>query len=201
MGYLDYINKKHSRERRIQIIRNKVSGFVLLTIVFMLIFGLTLVMTFFLARAFTKMLKKASPGSSIISDNELEYGGFVINVTNSPYGQQGDQVVPSILMSETMVTASPKPNRANFTHDHQAIDLITKTMRQTLRDTIKKTNITRHGLEKLSPFLTKVLNSTITENIRVLTKATTVDGVVNEERIEEEEDTDEHYIELIDELN
>ena len=57
MGYLDYINKKHNKERRLQIIKNKISGFILLTIVFLMVFGLAMIMTFFLTNAITKIIK------------------------------------------------------------------------------------------------------------------------------------------------
>jgi hypothetical protein len=50
MGYLDYINKKHNKERHIQKVRNKVSGFVLLTLVFLMIIALCLIMVFFLTK-------------------------------------------------------------------------------------------------------------------------------------------------------
>lgn len=51
MGYLDYVNKKHNKERHIQKVRNKISGFVLLTLVFLMIFSLGLVMSVFLTKA------------------------------------------------------------------------------------------------------------------------------------------------------
>lgn len=57
MGYLDYINKKHNKERRIQLIRNKISGFVLLTLVFLMVFGLAMIMFFCLTNALAKILK------------------------------------------------------------------------------------------------------------------------------------------------
>jgi hypothetical protein len=63
MGYLDFINKKHNRERRLQTIRNKISGFVLLTMVFMMVFGLALIMTFSLTRELTKIINNKTQNS------------------------------------------------------------------------------------------------------------------------------------------
>lgn len=40
LDYLDYVNKKHNHDRHIQIIRNKISGFILLTSVFLIILSL-----------------------------------------------------------------------------------------------------------------------------------------------------------------
>lgn len=200
MGYLDYINKKHSRERRMQIMRNKVSGFVLLTIVFLLIFGLSLVMTFFLARAFTKMLKKAAT-----TDNNNDDYSFILNSTNLPSlnaNGGGDQLVPSILMSETMVTASPSRRRGNMTVDYVNMEQIMRAIKLTLREQIKKTNITRWALEKLSPHLAKMIGTTIAESIR-LTQIESGDGRVNKETVEppNADETDEHYLDFIDEFN
>lgn len=173
MGYLDYINKKHNRERRIQIIRNKVSGFVLLTIVFLLIFGLTLVMTFFLGRAFTKMLKKnaRNAGQHSIDDS-------LISTTNSPlYGDNSNEnIIQTMLGSEHMITASSAKtlNDSNFNKlnnntktstqnptliDEQFLEDIKQSLRQMIKDEMKKRNITRVGVETLY----KLLSLTIME--------------------------------------
>lgn len=172
MGYLDYINKKHNRERRIQIIRNKVSGFVLLTIVFLLIFGLTLVMTFFLGRAFTKMLKKSARNAAAQNiDNSL------ISTTNSPlYGDNSNEnIIQSMLGSEHMITASAKTlNDSNYNRlnnntktstknptliDEKFLEDIKQSLRQTLKDEMKKRNVTRVGVETIY----KLLSLTIME--------------------------------------
>ena len=59
MSYLDYINKKHNKERKTQERRNKISGFVLLTLVFLMIFGLGLIMFYCLTDALAHILKKS----------------------------------------------------------------------------------------------------------------------------------------------
>jgi hypothetical protein len=69
MGYLDYINKKHIKERRTQIIRNKISGFVLLTLVFLLVLSLGLIMIYCLTDALAHIIKTHKNRSSSINDN------------------------------------------------------------------------------------------------------------------------------------
>lgn len=102
MGYLDYINKKHNRERRIQIIRNKISGFVLLTLVFLLIFGLALVMTFCIGKAFSKMLNKKTINTT----------GTMISTTTAAASSINGYDVESALGSEKMITQhSEQTNR------------------------------------------------------------------------------------------
>lgn len=183
MGYLDYINKKHNRERRIQIIRNKVSGFVLLTIVFLLIFGLTLVMTFFLGRAFTKMLKKSArnAASQNIDDS-------LISTTNSPlYGDNSNEnIIQNMLGSEHMITASAKKlNDSNYNRlnnntstknptliDEQFLEDIKQSLRQTLKDEMKKRNVTRVGVETLY----KLLSLTIMEIMKQPNQSLTQDN-------------------------
>lgn len=215
MGYLDYINKKHNRERRIQIIRNKISGFVLLTIVFLLIFGLSLVMTFFLGRAFTKVLKKKTIASYEV--NELIFSKNNSTSTLSPFSSN---LVPSILQSEHMVTAPTKPaytktNNTVSLSDAQSCELIKQTLRTTLLDLIKRTNLSRVGMENLARDLTKnFFNSTIVEmlntnqpslstvsDLGAINGDIKVDGVNNLIEEVEEEETSSHYFELIDELN
>ncbi|CAF0919779.1 unnamed protein product [Brachionus calyciflorus] len=72
MGYLDYINKKHTRERRIQTIRNKISGFILLTTVFLLIFGLAMLVLFSLTNVLAKTDMGKLSRSPITSEKEPE---------------------------------------------------------------------------------------------------------------------------------
>lgn len=78
MGYLDYINKKHTRERQIQTIRNKISGFILLTLVFLMIFGLALVMTFCLTKIITSSASVNAPILPSTTSTNTK------NFTNSP---------------------------------------------------------------------------------------------------------------------
>jgi hypothetical protein len=74
MGYLDYINKKHTKERHIQKVRNKISGFVLLTLVFLMIVALCLVMFFFLTKTiiFTQVITSSSFYNRNASNNTTE---------------------------------------------------------------------------------------------------------------------------------
>lgn len=200
MGYLDYINKKHNRERRIQFIRNKVSGFVLLTIVFLLILGLALIMTFVLGRALTKMFKKSSTLS------------FTYNATSSPFS--GDYLVPTILQSEHMVTAmknndndnnnnNPNINNKNtptlvLLSDEQACEIIKKNLSRNFKELAKRTNISRAGLDKLVRQLNvKFFNSTIIEILasRETSNQVDIDAIKSTQTIEE--DTEYHYIEYV----
>jgi Fe2+ transport system protein B len=66
LGYLDYINKKHTRERQIKVIRNKISGVVLLTLVFCMVFGLSIIMSIYLVKSLTGIMKVRSDSSKII---------------------------------------------------------------------------------------------------------------------------------------
>lgn len=194
MGYLDYINKKHNRERRIQIIRNKVSGFVLLTIVFMLILGLTLVMTIFLARAFGKMLNKTDDSNGALAKS-------IVNTTTSPLS--GYVIVSSILKSEYMVTKPAKISRNNTLEqltDEQLAEYIKPFLRQTFKELAKtkRINIGRAGLERFCGQFGRVFNATIID----LTRAP-VTTVTSQEpsKDEKEELSDHHYLDFIDELN
>ena len=58
LGYLDHINKKHTKERQRQAIRNKISGVVLLALVFFVVFGLGIVMSIYLVKSLTHVIKQ-----------------------------------------------------------------------------------------------------------------------------------------------
>jgi hypothetical protein len=57
LDYLEYLNEKHTRERQLRSIRNKVSGVVLLTIVFIIIFGLGFFMSVYLVDSLINLKK------------------------------------------------------------------------------------------------------------------------------------------------
>ena len=65
LGYLDHINKKHTRELQIQAIKNKISGIVLLTVVFLMVFGLGVIMSIYLVKSLTDIMKQS--GNTISS--------------------------------------------------------------------------------------------------------------------------------------
>lgn len=67
LDYLDYINKKHNHDRHIQIIRNKISGFILLTGVFMIIFSLAILVFYSMSHVIAKSNELSSPNPSFIN--------------------------------------------------------------------------------------------------------------------------------------
>ena len=88
MGYLDFINKKHNRERRLQTIRNKISGFVLLMLVFLMVLSLAMVMTYSLTRELTKIITNKSNSRL----DSIEYkNNTIINIQqNNTINQKND---------------------------------------------------------------------------------------------------------------
>jgi hypothetical protein len=84
MGYLENVNDKHNKDRRIQKMRNKISGFVFLTLVFLLIIGLGLIMFIFLTTSLTRIFQKSVPSAQILnkaSSNKLQ--NSIINENNT----------------------------------------------------------------------------------------------------------------------
>lgn len=71
LDYLDYVNKKHNHDRNIQIIRNKISGFILLTAVFLIILTLA-VLVFY---SMTNVIG--------ISDGQFDQSSELINVSTA----------------------------------------------------------------------------------------------------------------------
>jgi hypothetical protein len=56
MGYLDFIKTKHVKQRRLQAIKNKISGFILLTVLFLFLIALGLVMAISLTKTISKVI-------------------------------------------------------------------------------------------------------------------------------------------------
>lgn len=77
LGYLDYINKKHMRERQLKVIRNKISGVVLLAIVFIMIFGLGIIISIYLVKSFADMMRSGNDYSKSSFSNSY----FELNQT------------------------------------------------------------------------------------------------------------------------
>ena len=85
LGYLDYINKKHTRQRQLQVIRNKISGVVLLTLVFVLVFGLGVIMSIYLVKSLTGVMKSNSEKTTSPSEQNkitVNNESFIHNIEN-----------------------------------------------------------------------------------------------------------------------
>ncbi|RNA28928.1 hypothetical protein BpHYR1_004675 [Brachionus plicatilis] len=91
LDYLDYINKKHNHDRHIQIIRNKISGFILLTGVFLIVFSLAILVFYSMTHVIAKSsdlvhrnpgfinlsVKKNTPNADIL---KIEIDFFLRNI-------------------------------------------------------------------------------------------------------------------------
>ena len=82
LGYLDHINKKHTRERQIQAIKNKISGIVLLTLVFLMVFGLGVIMSIYLVKSLTDIMKQ-KPGENNFQSKTNNTNELVKNETRN----------------------------------------------------------------------------------------------------------------------
>ncbi len=51
LDYFEYLNKKHTRERRLRVLQNKISGVIFLAIVFVVVFGLGFFLTVYLVNS------------------------------------------------------------------------------------------------------------------------------------------------------
>jgi hypothetical protein len=110
MGYLDYINKKHIRERRVQAIRNKISGFVMLTVVFLLILTLALIMAFCLTKALTKIIKKNAYKTTYRTVNG-RYSSLILRNTNGTISSSSSSISSSnSYYSNSQVNTNPAKN-------------------------------------------------------------------------------------------
>ena len=67
MGYLDFIKTKHAKERRLQVIRNKISGFILLTILFLFLLGLGMIMAISITRTLSRVIGQPNETNPIVS--------------------------------------------------------------------------------------------------------------------------------------
>lgn len=170
MGYLDYLNKKHSKERRIQTIRNKISGFVLLTIVFLMIFGLALVMAFFLTKSLTKMITQNTNASS----EPYVYTDLKHRVTTT---FKIDELKPrnlgqltltsniSSIQNESTVPVKPRQDTNEMpsdTADSMIRNEIKSLVKGMFKNIVNKVNLDRTNLEKtLAQLQQGILNMTI----------------------------------------
>ena len=230
MGYLDFINQKHTRERRLQTIKNKISGFVMLTIVFLVIFGLAMIMTFFITNALTNIIKKRvssiagsaedSPGEgfnvtkqSIDEDSQgsINVDGLnALGLINLHKNELDSSIYSQKLKIKTNLTSSnhtlAKPIGIKR---HESIDLVRNYWELSIKNEIKKfinnlhTNIIFNKTfgASLRSNLDKNLNTIQIEIFKLIFTSSQPISNSNELNSYVPEETSLHYMNKIEEIN
>jgi type II secretory pathway component PulL len=184
MSYLDYINKKHNKERKTQERRNKISGFVLLTLVFLMIFGLGLIMFYCLTDALAHILKKSYVKPNSYEPNNKNISTHLDKISN--------------------YSASKLKNRDLF-----SLKLV-GTGEQTT--TVQLDSIVQREIRLEAEYFTESLFEKLSKRIEITYEKQNLiklqDIVVNlvlimfnSNRLTSDENTEQHYFKYIDEID